>query len=266
MDVIAYLSDDKNIKLNEQQQQGVLSFEKNTLLLAVPGSGKTTVLVSRIANLMLNHHVSRNQILTLTYNRETAKDMKARFISLFGAHILDIPHFATIHSFCLSVMNHYSREYNRPMPNIIELRQYANTKSRVLRDIYKHYNDEFISEDNYDTLERLICYSKNMMLTNEDMQKGKFEIDNFHKIFQDYESYKRKNHFIDFDDMLTLTYEILNKFPAILTYFQSQYRYINIDEAQDTSLVQHRIIELLSKKCKIFMVGDEDQSIYSFRG
>ncbi len=266
MDVISYLSSNKKIILNEQQQQGVLSFEKNTLLLAVPGSGKTTVLVSRIANLMLNHNVSRNEILTLTYNKETAKDMSLRFVTLFGDYILDIPKFATIHSFCLSVMNHYSRRYNRPMPNIIELRQYANTKSRALREIYKHHNDEFISEDNYDTLERLICYAKNMMLTNEDLQKGKFEIDNFYKIFNDYEGFKRKNQFIDFDDMLTLTYEILSKFDEILGHFQSQYRYINIDEAQDTSLVQHKIIELLSKKCKVFMVGDEDQSIYSFRG
>lgn len=266
MDIISYLSKKNNINLNKQQQQGVMSYEKNTLLLAVPGSGKTTVLVARIANLMVNHNISKNNILTLTYNKETAKDMRYRFENLFSDIVDDIPHFATIHSFCLSVMKYYSKLYNRPMPNIIEQSKYANTKSRALREIYKHYNDEYISEDNYDTLERLICYAKNMMLTDEQLENKSFEIKNFSKIYKDYENFKRKNHFIDFDDMLTLTYDILNKFEKILNYFQSHYNYINIDEAQDTSFVQHKIIELLSKKCKIFMVGDEDQSIYSFRG
>lgn len=266
MDIIGYLSEHKNINLNDQQQQGVLSFEKNTLLLAVPGSGKTTVLVARIANLMLNHAVARTEILTLTYNKETAKDMKSRFHSLFGVLISDTPHFSTIHSFCLSVMKFYAEKYSRPMPNLMEVGRNAGTKSRVLREIYKHYNEEFISEDNYDLLERLICYTKNMMFSEEDLRQNKFEIDNFSKIFADYEGFKRKNHFIDFDDMLTLTYEILCKFSTISEHFQSQYRYIHVDEAQDTSLIQHKIIEILSKKSNLFMVGDEDQSIYSFRG
>ena len=266
MDVIAYLASDKNIQLNQQQQQGVLSFEKNTLLLAVPGSGKTTVLVSRVANLILNHSIDSRKILTLTYNKETAKDMKLRFESLFGTYILNTPQFATIHSFCLSVMRYYAQAYQRTVPNIIELAQYSSTKTRVLREIYNHYNKEFISDDNFDMLIRLICYTKNMMLTAPMIAKEKFEIENFQKIFEDYESYKRKNQFIDFDDMLTLTYDIFCKFPEILAHFQRKFLYIHIDEAQDTSLVQHKVIEKLASNCKIFMVGDEDQSIYSFRG
>lgn len=266
MDIINFLKEKKLIELNNQQQQGVLSFEKNTLLLAVPGSGKTTVLVSRIANLMLNHSVSSDEILTLTYNRETAKDMKIRFLSLFGKLVEDSPQFSTIHSFCLSVMNFYSQKYNRIVPDIIEQARFKNKKSQALREIYRHYNDEFISEDNYDTLERLICYAKNMMLPQSELETKKFEINNFAKIFLDYEAFKRKNKFIDFDDMLTLTYDILCKFSEITEHFQTKYKFINVDEAQDTSYVQHKIIEILSKKSRIFMVGDEDQSIYSFRG
>ncbi|WMJ23432.1 ATP-dependent helicase [Paludicola sp. MB14-C6] len=266
MNIIEFLQKKHNIILNEQQQKGVLCLDKNTLLLAVPGSGKTTVLVSRIANLMVNYQINNKQILTLTYSRETAKDMKRRFEYLFSTLALQSPSFKTIHSFCLSVLRYYSQAKNRPMPKLITDSDNNGLKTRLLRELYMHFNEEYLTDDLLETLDRLISYSKNMMLTMEQLTDHENEIRSFQKIYIEYEQYKKQNKLIDYDDMLTLTYEIFIRFPDILNVFQFHYQYINVDEAQDTSLIQHKIIQMLAKNSMIFMVGDEDQSIYSFRG
>lgn len=265
MDIIAYLAENKNIHLNEQQKQGVLSYGQNTLLLAVPGSGKTTVLVSRIADLLLNRGIPAERILTLTFNRETAGDMSRRFASLFGGLTDQRPRFSTIHSFCLSVLRFYGQALNRPLPTLLT-EEYAAQKRAALREIYRKRLGEYPADDVFEELERRIGYAKNMLLTEEELREADFAIDRFATLFADYEAFKRKNRLMDFDDMLTLTLDIFQKFPAILSRFQERYDEINVDEAQDTSLVQHQILTLLAKKAHMFMVGDEDQSIYSFRG
>lgn len=266
MDLESFLKNTHNIILNEQQREGVLSIDKSTLLLAVPGSGKTTVLVSRIANLIVNFDVDENSILTITYSRETARDMKHRFISLFSALGNFSPAFRTIHSFCLMVLKFYAKVLNRQLPTLITSHKTANLKQQVLRELYQKNNAEFLTDDVYENLERQICFVKNMLFNGEQIESIDKDIPKFSLIFKQYEQYKKQNGLIDYDDMLTLTYDIFRKFPRILAAFQNRYQYINIDEAQDTSLLQHRIIQLLSEKSLVFMVGDEDQSIYSFRG
>lgn len=266
MNIIEFLENEHNIILNEQQQKGVLCIDKNTLLLAVPGSGKTTVLVSRIANLIINYKVNPTNMLTLTYSKETAKDMKRRYNSLFSSLDEAQPEFRTIHSFCLLVLKLFANSYNRQLPRLISDGKISGLKQRVLREIYMKHNQEYLTDDVMETLDKLISFSKNMMLTKEQMENLDKQVSNFYSIFNDYESYKKKNKLIDYDDMLTYTYHIFTKFPKILEFFQQKYNYINIDEAQDTSLIQHNIIKLLASKSLVFMVGDEDQSIYSFRG
>lgn len=266
MDIAAYLAERHRILLNEQQKQAIDSSDgAHTLLLAVPGSGKTTVLVARVAGLLLNHSVPPERILILTFNRETAGDMQKRFSALFGELAERLPRFSTIHSFCLSVLRFYGKKMNRPLPALLS-EEKAGEKQEVLREIYRRRTGEYPADDVYESLERSIGYAKNMLMTREDMQQAEFDIERFPTMFADYEDYKRKNRRMDFDDMLTLTLEIFQKFPAILRFFQERYSDILVDEAQDTSLAQHRILQLLSARARMFMVGDEDQSIYSFRG
>lgn len=262
MELFAYLEREKGICLNPQQQEAVLAPERNILLLAVPGSGKTTVLVARMAHLLLNRGADSRRMLTLTFSRETARDMGSRFATLFGELCPVLPRFSTIHSFCLSVLRFYAEALNRPMLQLVGKSQ----KTQILREIYRKQNEEFLNEDNLEILERLIGYVKNMMLTREQIGQENFEISGFAEIFTAYEEWKRAGRWMDYDDMLTLTLEIFRKCPGIRKAVQGRYDYIQVDEAQDTSLVQHCILRILAEKSRVFMVGDEDQSIYAFRG
>lgn len=266
MNIVEFLSTVHKIILNDSQQLGVLSVEQNTLLLAVPGSGKTTVLVSRIANLLINHGVRSDTMLTLTYSKETSRDMTARYNQLFQTLGSMSPEFRTIHSFCLMVMKYYAHIKGRIMPKLISNSASTQAKVQLLRHLYKKHNQEYLNDDLLETLNQQMCFVKNMMLTPKEIEEDFTDLDSFGQIYADYEQYKKKNKLMDFDDMLTYAYDIFIKQPTILKAFQKKYRYINVDEAQDTSLVQHKIIELLSANSTIFMVGDEDQSIYSFRG
>lgn len=264
MEIDNFLQTQHNIILNKQQKQAVNCVVGHTLLLAVPGSGKTTVLVSRIANLILNHSVDPKNILTITFSRETAKDMNKRFSKLFASEMKSLPEFHTIHSFCYNVMIFYSKVKNRKMPLLFS--QAGKSQKQLLREIYHSITKMYLSDDLLDNIILNICFAKNKMISTQKLKKIDDEINNFTKIFSEYEKYKKENSLIDYDDMLVYTYQILIKLPKIFDYISKKYSHINIDEAQDTSLVQHKIIKLLSKNATVFMVGDEDQSIYSFRG
>lgn len=261
-DVCAFLEEQFGINMNEQQKQGVLEISDNTLLLAVPGSGKTTVMVARIANLILNHHVSPRSILTLTFSRESAMDMAARYQTLFGNQNNHLPKFSTIHSFCYSVLRLYKDRYGRQMPQLLETAQ----RNQILIEINQTVNNSFLGDDGLEELQNLIGYIKNTCATKTQITKIKTDIENLSQIHELYEQFKKENSLMDYDDMLQHTLVILQKCKEITDYYQRMYQYIHVDEAQDTSLLQHKIIKKLASKSKIFMVGDEDQSIYSFRG
>ena len=118
-------------------------------------------------------------MLTLTFSKETARDMGSRFAALFGGFCPVPPRFSTIHSFCLSVLRFYAEALNRPMLQMVKKPQ----KTQFLREVYRKQNEEFLSEDNLETLERLIGYVKNMMLTREQIEQENFEISGFAEIF-----------------------------------------------------------------------------------
>ncbi|MBQ4153160.1 MAG: UvrD-helicase domain-containing protein [Oscillospiraceae bacterium] len=236
---------------------------RHLLLLAVPGSGKTTVMVSRIARL-IEEGVLPDQILTMTFSREAAKDMASRFHTLFPT--LPIPQFSTIHSFCYRVLRHYAARYQRPLPKNIEAEDSAIKKGTLLRQIYLNCHQDFIGEDELETLSSEISIIKNRMIPPKQLSSYSFETTNIGEIFEEYERYKKEHRLMDFDDMLTLCFEIFQKCPTLLAEYRQKYPYIHTDEAQDSSLIQHRIIALLAQDNNLFMVGDEDQSIYSFRG
>lgn len=266
MDFIKHLSEKHNIHLNEQQQKAVLDIEGPILLLAVPGGGKTTVIVSRCANMVINHKINPENILTLTFSKASALDMKHRFQKVFGSEVEDELHFSTIHSFCYTVLRTYTQKMRRTFPTIIEDEKAPITKGQLLRQLYQKHNESYLSDDKLEELSNAICYMKNMMIPEKEIAKYKTGIKNFYGIFRDYEVYKQLNNFIDFDDMLTRTLDLFKQNEDLISAYRNRYTYINVDESQDTSYLQHQIIKCLANPGNnIFMVGDEDQSIYTFR-
>ena len=251
-----------NICLNQQQEKAVVRTKGQTLLLAVPGSGKTTVIVARIGYMLLCNNIPSEHILTMTYNVSAAADMKQRFISKFGAENLGRLEFRTINGFCATVIMFYEQMRNTRAFRLIE----ESGTTSIIRAIYIDMTNEFPSESTIKEIKTQLVYSRNMMLNENEIKKIKVGEMDFYDFFTRYKDYKHKNKIMDFDDQLEFALKILVKNPDILSFYQNRYRYVNIDEAQDTSKIQHIIIRLLVKKHKnIFMVGDEDQSIYGFR-
>ena len=266
MDFIKYLSEKHNICLNEQQQKAVVNIEGPILLLAVPGGGKTTVIVSRCANMIINHGINPENILTLTFSKASALDMKQRFHKVFGDETGKDLHFSTIHSFCHTVLKNYTRNMRIDFPVIIEDESATVTKSQLLRQLHQKYNECYIADDKLEELSNAICYVKNMMVPDKEVAQYAPGIRNFYEIFKAYETCKLKNNFIDFDDILARTLDLFMDKRELADAYRNRYMYINVDESQDTSYLQHQIIKCLAApRNNIFMVGDEDQSIYTFR-
>ena len=255
------------MNLNKEQAQAISHFNGPALVLAVPGAGKTTVLIHRTANLILNKNISPEKILSITFSRASAKDMKNRFNNLYG-DISTIPvHFSTIHSFAYNLIREYAYN-NRTRFNLIEDNKKEPNKYNILTNIYYSKNNNHITEEKLENLINSIGYIKNMLITPEEfLSNNKINIKNFGEIFNTYEQYKKINNLIDFDDMLTMSLEIFKKDRYLLHKYRSRYDYIQVDEGQDTSKVQMEIIKTLSyPKNNLFIVADDDQSIYGFRG
>lgn len=253
--------------LSIEQERAIQHKEGPALVLAVPGAGKTTVLIHRTVNLILNHKVSPERILSITFSKASAKDMKERFNKMF----LDLSpiqvQFSTIHSFCFSLIREYAY-INKIKYTLIEEEKNQLNKYNVIKKIYFAANEDYITEEKLESLLNSIGYIKNMMLTvDEFLKNNKSDIENFKTIYNTYEKYKRDNNLIDFDDMLTTALEILESNKYILEKYRAKYDFIQVDEGQDTSKVQMEIIKLLaSPENNLFIVADDDQSIYGFRG
>ena len=256
------------IKLTEKQKAAVLHRDGPALVLAVPGAGKTTVLLARTANLIINHKVNPASILSITFSRASALDMKNRYYNFFSEITSIGANFSTIHSFSYELIRKYSIMKNVSY-KIIEEGETKGAKKEILRTLFKEHNGENIDDDALEDLINSIGYVKNMMLNRDELQEYSDTLDLrcFIEIFEGYEKIKRVNNYIDYDDMLTLAYDILKGDGELLARYRSLYKYIQIDEGQDTSKIQHKLIELIAKpQNNVFVVADDDQSIYSFRG
>ena len=255
----------RGINLTDQQKKAVLHDRGPLLLLAVPGAGKTTVLTVRLAYLVLVKDVDPQTILCLTFGRAAAREMRERFVKHFGKMIQGNLHFSTIHSFAFEVVRTACRQRGIEF-KVLEEQTGAESKTGVLRRIYQKHNIVVPSDEQLEELQNAICYVKNTLLTPEDCPET--DIENFSAIFNDYANYKRncRPRLIDYDDMLSLAYEELKENPECLKTYRRRFNYILTDESQDTSLLQHKIIELVVKpQANIFVVGDDDQSIFGFR-
>lgn len=261
----------RGINLTEQQERAVVHYQGPLLLLAVPGAGKTTVLTVRLAYLILIENVEPRKILCLTFGRAAAKEMRERFVKNFGSLVSgqiksrgEI-HFSTIHSFAYEVVRTAFHESGRGF-KIIEEQTGAASKNGVLRRIYEKHNGSTVTDEQLEELQNIICYVKNTLNKSEEFANS--DIKNFPLIYNDYENYKLSNRprLIDYDDMLFLAFQELKKNSKCLEVYRKRFDFILMDESQDTSLLQHKIIEMIVKpKDNIFVVGDDDQSIFRFR-
>lgn len=245
--------------LNEQQEAAVRRVNGATLLLAVPGSGKTTVIVARTGYLMYVAGVKPKNILTITYTRAAAKEMKERFIKKFAPE--RIPAFSTINSFCLSVINTCAKEKYIHVPKLV-----PNNES-IVRAIAAKMLPEYPSDSQVRSLAQKVCKVKNKLMTFQEIEAIEENSLDFSAFYQAYKLYMSEHDLMDFDDQLLMANDLLDEYPDILQRAHEKFRYVSVDEAQDTSYVQHLIVQkLVGRNGNIFMVGDEDQSIYGFRG
>ena len=248
------------IKLNAQQEAAVLKTEGPTLMISVPGSGKTTVITARVGYLIHCRNVSPSEILTVTFSVEAARSMEDRFVRKFGDE-KGRPVFRTIHSLSLDIIRTYCRKYRKRPHAILE------NSENVLRKIIEKQTKATCREEVLKDVAANITKAKNLMYKDEKIADISVKKADFSRVYSGFEEFKRKKKVMDFDDIMIFALQILEEMPDILDYYQRRFRYFNVDEAQDNSLVQNRIIEKLSSGThNLFMVGDEDQCIYGFRG
>ena len=253
-----------SIQLNEQQKSAVQSVDGPVLLLAVPGSGKTTVLVTRLGYMIYCKGMDPGKILTVTYTVAATKDMADRFAVKFGQEMAERLEFRTINGICARVIQYYSWKTGRMA---FQLLTDEKRITAMLSGIYQQTERVYPTEGDLKNVRTLITYIKNRMLNEKEIQKLEEEAEiHLAAIYKEYCRQLREQQLMDYDDQMVYAYNMLRKIPELLAYFQEKYPYICVDEAQDTSKIQHAIIALLASKSEnLFMVGDEDQSIYGFR-
>jgi DNA helicase-2/ATP-dependent DNA helicase PcrA len=271
-DFFIKMKSELGISLNDVQKKAVLQTDGPLLLLASPGSGKTTTIIMRIGYLIGEKGVDPSRIKAVTFSKASANDMKERF-KRFYPYMQPVD-FSTIHSFAFEVVRDYFYR-TRTSFQIIEGEQQRNgdfslNKTFILKDLFKKRVGENITEDQLEELTTFISYIKNKMLPQEKWSEVSCDVPKAEEIFNEYEKLKRSDQtrvLMDYDDMLTVGNEILEKDNQLLRKYQQRFDYFLTDESQDTSLVQHSIIEkMVAHHKNLCVVADDDQSIYSWRG
>lgn len=250
-------------KLNDEQIKPVLDTEGAVLVIAGAGSGKTRVLTSRIAYLILEKKVLPSSIMAITFTNKAAGEMKERLMKIVG-DVSDM-WVSTIHSMCVRILRRDIDKIGYDGNFTI----YDETdKDKVLKRVF---SDLGFDQDKYlKTAKNEISKAKNECLSPKEYEKAyAFErnIGDYANIYQAYEVELARSNALDFDDLLFKTYELFTAHPEVAEYYSNKFHYIHIDEFQDTNKVQFAIAQMLSNKHgNIFVVGDDDQSIYGWRG
>lgn len=259
-----------HIELNDVQKQAVLETEGPLLLLACPGSGKTTTMIMRIGYLIEEKQVNPRRIKAITFSRASAADMAARYAKFFPESVpVD---FSTIHSLAFLI----ARTYLEKQGTTFELIEGGGrnkpsvNKAFLLKGIYKEVLKDDCTDDELAALSTFISSIKNKMLDFKNWENLKGPVSRAGLIAQKYEQYKSREQghlLLDFDDMLTIAEEGLRTDEELCAVFSDKYDYLLTDESQDTSFVQHKIVEHLSSRHgNLCVVADDDQTIYTWRG
>ena len=250
------------MEFNKSQLLAIEHKDGPMLVLAGPGSGKTATLVERTKNLITKHGVSPSNILVITFTKAAANEMKLRFEKEMESHYGNGKvTFGTFHAIFFMVLK---LAYNYNSSNIIS----DETKYQAMRELINRYGLEYRDENELMSgIFGEISMIKNSRIPLEHFYSTQCGEDVFRKIYRDYEAFLKKHRLIDFDDMLTLTYDLFKERPDILSAWQKKYQYILVDEFQDINQIQYDIVRMLAApENNLFMVGDDDQSIYRFRG
>lgn len=253
-------------KLNPEQRKAVQTVDGRVLILAGAGSGKTHVLTMRMAHLIKNLQISPKAILGLTFTNKAASEMRQRMSSLIDSPSAKQVTLCTFHSFCMKLLreeiHHLGYTTNFTLYDEKEVERLI---SLIARDILKH-------EGELPSLVHTIAAirsAKNKGLTPEQIaETGSTWHDGFtREVYTRLHASMRAYNAVDFDNLLWLSVELFERFPEVLDKYQERYRYLMIDEYQDTNPIQYRLAALLSAKYQnLCVVGDDDQSIYGWRG
>ena len=249
--------------LNAEQKEALLQTEGVVLVTAGAGSGKTRLLTHRICYL-IERGVSPYNILAITFTNKATNEMKDRIAKMCDCRVW----ISTFHSLCVRILREHIDlidGYDKNFTIIDEA-----DKDKIIKELLKKHQCE---EDDKDKVEKHIDNIKNKGVDIEEYfsEIGQWDrtssVKTFKRICFEYESYLRKNNSLDFDDLLNKTLFLLNNYKDVLNKYADRFEYILVDEFQDTNLVQYKLIKLLASRHKnLFVVGDDDQCIYSWRG
>lgn len=247
--------------LNDRQKEAINITEGPLLVLAGAGSGKTKVLTTKVAYLVLEKNVAPSNILAITFTNKAAKEMKERILSMVGAVGYKIQ-ISTFHSFGLSILQkHYDKLGLSKNFTILD----SDDSNVVIKGILKDRN----YDENYRVIKSIISNNKNALVDSVEFERfvGNDYDEMVLDVYRRYEERLKRNNSVDFDDLLMLPIVLFRKYPSVLKEYQEQYKYILIDEYQDTNEAQYLLAKMISSKYKnICVVGDDSQSIYSWRG
>lgn len=251
--------------LNPPQREAVAQTEGPVLILAGAGSGKTRVLTHRIAYLMDEKGVNPWNILAITFTNKAAQEMRERVDKLvgFGSESIWV---STFHSACVRILRRHID--NLGYDTNFTIYDTDDQKS-LIKDVCRKMNiDTKIYKER--SLLAQISHAKDELLTPDDMEMkaaGDYNMKKVASVYREYQAALRKNNALDFDDLIVKTVELFEKCGAVLEYYQERFKYIMVDEYQDTNTAQFKFISLLAQRYQnLCVVGDDDQSIYKFRG
>ena len=246
--------------LNEKQKKAVNLGLGPALILAGPGSGKTTVILARIKHLIEKLNISPQNILVITYTKSAAMEMKNRAAKILN-NSKDSPVFGTVHSYFYSVLK---RSYEYRNFSILTTKQKYRHLEYILKNYYPHIR---ISNNLLQDILALFSKQKNDMDISKELEKTGLSKEQFFMLQKSYDRLNFEQKQMDYDDILLLSWNLLKSNTSLLNHIRSEVKYILVDEFQDVNKIQYELISLLAGKAgNIFVVGDDDQSIYRFRG
>ena len=246
------------MKVSDAQHQAITHGAGPAIVLAGPGSGKTLVITQRVRYLIEAYHVRPQEILVITFTKAAAREMQSRFQALSGQRGVTFGTFHAVFFHILKYAYHYSAA------NILTEEKKSQILKRLLWESGLHFEDE---KETLSEIASEISVVKNEQISLEHYYSKSCPEEVFRAFYQKYEEVHRREGLLDFDDMMTMTYELLTQRKDILAAWQRHYRYILVDEFQDINLLQYAILRLLAEpERNLFIVGDDDQSIYRIRG
>jgi DNA helicase-2/ATP-dependent DNA helicase PcrA len=253
--------------LNEEQRKAAEILSGPCMVLAGPGTGKTTIIVHRLAQLIQSAKVGPRNLLVVTFSKDAAAEMKDRFVRFAqqhkvanSSHVSDIT-FGTFHSVFFRILRQYE---NYKLENLLDEGEKFMTIKNIARKLQLDFSED---DDRIGDVINDIGYLMNTMADSVSYKPQSCTIDEFRAIFESYYTIKQKQSKFDYDDMLTDCYYLLKNNKRVLEEVREKFKYILIDEFQDISPVQFEAIKLIAQpQNNIFVVGDDDQSIYGFRG